>query len=122
MTALDSTRYVLIGGDAMIKSNGKAVLVEFNPWPDISKYERLHDCINGTKVCRRLAILDPSSENGYRITEPTAATDIVNTEYFATVIRDTAALVMGLETARNIPNPREIQDFKGDYCETCQSA
>ena len=33
MTAKDPTLYHVYGGDAMIRTNGKAVITEFNDWP-----------------------------------------------------------------------------------------
>ena len=50
ITASDPNRYLLLGGDAMIRNNGKAVLVEFNNFPDILKYHRLEDCANDKRL------------------------------------------------------------------------
>jgi len=36
LTKDDPTKYVLAGGDAIIKEDGTAVLIEFNVWPDVN--------------------------------------------------------------------------------------
>ena len=36
LTKDDPTKYVLAGGDAIIKEDGSAVLIEFNVWPDVN--------------------------------------------------------------------------------------
>jgi len=125
-SSLDPNRYHIVGGDAMIKSNGKAVIVEFNPWADLGKYERLEDCLYGSKLCRRMVLLDESNETGYHISEPTPATDIVSSERLAYVIRDTAAMVLGLQKPSEILGLREIgrnhdddQNNKEEEQKTC---
>merc|ERR1712032_1755625 len=91
-----------------ITKDGKAVIVEFNPYADLGKYERLEDCLSGSKVCRRMVMLDPSNEFGYFVTEPTPATDIVSSECLASVIRDMGALVMGLQKPHELLKLREV--------------
>ena len=119
-SASDPNKYVFLGGDAMIRKNGKAVLVEFNNHPNTLKYTRLLDCIDGRKKCHRLVLLDPSSNTGYRLTSPTPATDVVNSEYLSTVFEDTIKLVMKLVEPKKIKTLREIT-YQSNDSEQCQS-
>ena len=42
VTAKDHDRYHIFGGDAMIRENGEAIVVEFNDWPSMSAVGGVH--------------------------------------------------------------------------------
>jgi len=106
LTKDDLTKYVLIGGDAMIRNDGSAVLVEFNIWPDIIYYERLTKCLAGDGVCRPMVLM--SSDSGRDINTDSPVSEIVSTEAMAEVIRDTALIVMQIQPVNEIKGFREI--------------
>ena len=125
LTAADPATYVLLGADFLIRSSGRAVVVEFNHWADLgSKYTRLTDCLAG-KGCRRMvlpldaaggedadggdlcAAADATPDN-YHVTEATSVTDILSSEALAAVLRDTVSLVMGIQRPEEIELFREI--------------
>ena len=64
LTKADPTKYVFAGGDAMIKKDGSAVLVEFNVFPDIAgPMSRLESCLaveEGAVECSYIWILRPT--------------------------------------------------------------
>lgn len=122
-TQHDPTKYVLAGGDAMILQDGSAILVEFNIWPDLaSKYHRLNECLSGEGCRRMVLLLDDNDEesnrdatktetetaDNYHVTEHTPVTDIVSSEALAGVLRDTASLVMKVETVDEIGRFRQL--------------
>lgn len=56
VTAKDHDRYHIFGGDAMIRENGEAIVVEFNDWPSMSSVGGVHLTtldINGKEVGER---------------------------------------------------------------------
>lgn len=112
LTKADPTKYVFAGGDAMIKKDGSAVLVEFNVFPDIAgPMSRLESCLAGGG-CRRMLIhmdseTDDTADN-YIVTEPSPAMSIVSGEGTAEVMRDTVSMVMQLQPAHEIVGFREI--------------
>ena len=106
LTKDDPTKYVLIGGDAMIRNDGSAILVEFNIWPDIVYYERLTKCLAGDGVCRPMVLM--SSDSGRDINTDSPISEIVSTEAMSEVIKDTALIVMQIQPANEIKGFREI--------------
>jgi len=109
LTKSDPTKYVLAGGDAMIKEDGSAVIVEFNVWPDLAgPYKRLTKCLSGEK-CNRLFLQTGESADNYIVTESTAAAEIVLSEATAEVMRDMILMVMKVQPADEIEGLREIR-------------
>lgn len=106
LTKDDPTKYVLIGGDAMIRNDVSAVLVEFNIWPDIIYYERLTKCLAGDGVCRPMVLM--TSDSGRDINTDSPISEVVSTEAMAEVIRDTALIVMQIQPVNEIKGFREI--------------
>jgi len=108
ITKDDPTKYVLAGGDAMIKEDGSAVIVEFNVWCDLAgPYKRLTKCLSGEK-CNGMFIQTGESADNYLVTKPTAAADIVSSEATAEVMRDMISMVMKVQPADEIEGLREI--------------
>ena len=112
ITKADPTKYVLVGGDAMIKEDGSAVIVEFNIWPDLAEsYSSLTKCLAG-EGCRRMVMLsdDDSDINvdNYVVTEPSPASAIASTEGLAEVMRDIVSMVTKIQPAHGIEGFREI--------------
>ena len=116
LTKADPTKYILVGGDAMIKEDRSAVIVEFNVWSDLTyAYKRLPKCLSGEK-CRSLFIQAGESADNYIVTEPTAAAEIVLSEGLAEVMRDMISMVMKLQPADDIEGFREVVDRnRGSY-------
>jgi len=109
LTKADPTKYVLAGGDAMIKEDGSAVIVEFNVWPDLAgPYKRLTKCLSGEK-CHGMFLQIGESADNYIVTEPTVAAEIVSSEAFAEVMRDMISMVMKVQPADEIEGLREIR-------------
>jgi hypothetical protein len=106
-TAVDPTRYMLLGGDAIMQKSGKAVLLEFNHFAGFglhSTYERCksqeaRDCM------RRLILEDPTNPCGYviasqeEVVEPKVAIG-----YLSDMIKDVAVMVLRLEEAEDMPH------------------
>ena len=109
LTKVDPTKYVLAGGDAIIKEDGSAVIVEFNVWSDFAgPYKRLTTCLSGEK-CHGMFIQTGESDDNYIVTEPTVAAEIVSSEATAEVMRDMISMVMKVQPADEIEGLREIR-------------
>jgi len=114
ITRDDPTKYVLAGGDAMIKEDGSAVIIEFNVWSDMSvsvPYSSLDKCESG---CTGLFIQTADSADNYIVTEPTAASHIISAYGNFEVVRDVVSMVMKVQPADEIERWREIVVRDGD--------
>jgi len=104
----DPTKYVLAGGDAIIKEDGSAIIIEFNVWLDFAgPYKRLTKCLSGEK-CHGMYLQNSVDE--YLVTKPTAAAEIVSSEATAEVMRDMISMVMKVQPADEIEGFREVVD------------
>jgi len=116
VTTHDPTKYVLLGGNAIVKKDGSVVIIEFNAWPDLtSKHYRLMECIEEGRCRRMVILLENNDDDGsvvnndnYHVTEQTPVTDIISREVLATVLRDMASLVMNIQPSYEIKGLREI--------------
>jgi hypothetical protein len=110
-TAIDPTRYMLLGGDAMMQKSGKAVLTEFNHFADLgvhSAYERCksqeaRDCM------RRLILEAPRNPCEYIFTsyEEVVAPKVAS-GYLSDMLKDVVAMVLRLEEAEDIPHFHQV--------------
>ena len=114
ITRDDPTKYVLAGGDAIIRKDGSAVIIEFNVWLDFAgPYKRLTKCLSGEK-CHGMYL--QNSVDKYLVTKPTAAAEIVSSEATAEVMRDMISMVMKVKSADEIEGFREVVDRnRGSY-------
>ncbi len=84
-TAENDKLYQILGGDAMIRENGAAVIPEFNDWPSV-RWEQKHQWAS--------AFLDDNGkETGERTITRTAE---MYEEYVSTMFADFFAIVLGL--------------------------
>ena len=105
ITKSDPTKYALVGGDAIIREDGSAVLVEFNVWPDIAYDDRVSKClVAGDGCCPVVLMLDSGSDvhSGSKIS------DILSMEGITDVLKDTVMMVMETQPANEIKAFREI--------------
>lgn len=113
LTKTDPTKYVLMGGDALIKQDGSAVILEFNIWPDLAVYANvLTKCLAG-EGCRPMVLMidgdsniDISVDNYVLLSHK--ASGIVSSEGVTEVLRDTVLMVMQIQSTNHIKEFREI--------------
>ena len=108
-TQSDPLSYHLLGADAILDRSGRAILVEFNDWPDLAFFNvGRENCLKRGQCARRIVMPRESEPNGYVVT--TTLTDFysVTSGYTAQMLRDMASLVMGLETPEQLVRFREI--------------
>lgn len=75
--AVDPSSYTFLGGDAMIRRTGEALIVEYNDWPDFD-FRYYYDwviksCRESDEACRKLrrvVLPDLSEPTGYKLTPP----------------------------------------------------
>ena len=95
ITKNNPTEYSFIGGDAIIREDGSAVIVEFNVFPDTKFFNKYDDCLKGEK-CKRMVV--PTNDGSdYKVTEKSIAGIIAPTELIAEVWKDSISLIMGIQ-------------------------
>ena len=96
LASTDNSTYHWFGGDAIMTQDGRAVLIEFNAWPDFSFFNGGRENCLERDLCSRRIVL-PQSNGAYTLTSPSMDFYSVTSGYTTRILRDTAALVMGLE-------------------------
>lgn len=110
-TALDPTRYMLLGGDAIIQKSGRAVLIEFNHFFDAGVYFQYEEHKNQKEkdVMRRLVLEDPRNPCEYIIASQEEVMEPkVMMGYLADMFKDVVAMVLGLEEAKDLHHFRKL--------------
>lgn len=116
LTKADPRKFVILGGDAMIKKDDTAVIVEFNAWCGLNSryYSALAKCLGGEEGCLGMFIQlsndDDTNADNYIVTDPSPASHIAMMEGLAEVMKDMISMVMKVQPADEIGGLREVVD------------
>uniref|UniRef100_A0A7S2MD84 Uncharacterized protein n=1 Tax=Helicotheca tamesis TaxID=374047 RepID=A0A7S2MD84_9STRA len=114
-TMSDPFSYHLIGGDAIIeRSSGRAILVEFNDWPDYSGFNKqMNKCLTEQKCVRRV-LVESESRGNYTTRQASPEFYAVYSGYTAQIFEDMVKLVMGLQSPESLERFREVKEWKSN--------